>query len=406
MNHNLSIHEVEQIYENIKSKNFSLDLTRGKPSSEQLDLSIKLDQCLKDQHTHEGIDTRNYGEVLGLGDMRQLGAEMLGCRKEMVIAGGNSSLTLMANYLSSLFFHGSGAGPWSTKVRNSFLCPVPGYDRHFKLSEEFSINMIPVGLTGRGPDIKLMKSIALDDPSLKGIWCVPKHSNPTGETYDLDSIEAILDLAESNKEFRIFWDNAYAVHDFKESLDLPNIFDLAQKRGLEDCLIAFASTSKITYAGSGVGFIAMSNTNQQRFLKHYSSMVIGPDKINQLRHINFFKDLVGLNDFMEQHAEIVRPKFQTVENWLSKQNFGSWTKPTGGYFVTYKSEPGLAKEIIRLADLAGLKLTPAGATFPYGVDPKDEIIRIAPTACSAEDLEKAMEIFNICVALATLKQAS
>ena len=312
----------------------------------------------------------------------------------------------MANYLSSLFFHGSGGGPWSTKVRNSFLCPVPGYDRHFKLSEEFSINMIPVSLTGRGPDIKLMKSIALDDPSLKGIWCVPKHSNPTGETYDLDSIEAILDLAESNKEFRIFWDNAYAVHDFKNSLDLPNIFDLAQKRGLEDCVIAFASTSKITYAGSGVGFIAMSNANQQRFLKHYSSMVIGPDKINQLRHINFFKDVVGLNDFMEQHAEIVRPKFQTVENWLSKQNFGSWTKPTGGYFVTYKSKSGLAKEIIRLADLAGLKLTPAGATFPYGVDPKDEIIRIAPTACSTEELEKAMEIFNICVALATLKEGS
>ena len=187
---------------------------------------------------------------------------------------------------------------------------------------------------------------------------------------------------------------------------MPNIFDLAQKRGLEDCVIAFASTSKITYAGSGVGFIAMSNANQQRFLKHYSSMVIGPDKINQLRHINFFKDVVGLNDFMEQHAEIVRPKFQTVENWLSKQNFGSWTKPTGGYFVTYKSKSGLAKEIIRLADLAGLKLTPAGATFPYGVDPKDEIIRIAPTACSTEELEKAMEIFNICVALATLKEGS
>ena len=404
MNQDLTIQEVEELYQKLKSKGFQLDLTRGKPSSEQLDLSNDLDSSLSGEYIHEGVDTRNYGELLGLDSIRQLGSEILGCRKEMVIAGGNSSLTLMAHYLSSLYFQGNGEGPWSMNERNSFLCPVPGFDRHFKLCEEFSINMIPVSLTGKGPDIRQIKSIIKSDSSVRGIWCVPKHSNPTGETYNTECIEGLLEIIGSKEEFRILWDNAYAVHDFMDSEELPNIFSLAEKKGLINSVIAFGSTSKITYAGSGIGFIAMSESNLTRFVKHYSSVAINPNKVNQARHVNFFQDFIDLKSHMEKHADIVRPKFQIVQKWLSKQNYGSWTKPTGGYFVSFNCEPGLAKEVVGLANLAGLKLTPAGSTFPYGVDPNDENIRLAPTACTNEELEQAMELFIICVAFATLKK--
>ena len=363
-----------------------------------------MDTSLSGEYIHEEVDTRNYGELLGLDSIRQLGSEILGCRKEMVIAGGNSSLTLMAHYLSSLYFQGNGEGPWSMNERNSFLCPVPGFDRHFKLCEEFSINMIPVSLTGKGPDIKQIKSIIESDSSVRGIWCVPKHSNPTGETYNTECIEGLLEIIGSKEEFRILWDNAYAVHDFMDSEELPNIFSLAEKKGLINSVIAFGSTSKITYAGSGIGFIAMSENNLTRFVKHYSSVAINPNKVNQARHVNFFQDFIDLKSHMEKHADIVRPKFQIVQKWLSKQNYGSWTKPTGGYFVSFNCETGVAKEVVGLANLAGLKLTPAGSTFPYGVDPNDENIRLAPTACTNEELEQAMELFIICVAFATLKK--
>ena len=404
MNQDLTFQEAEELYQMLKSKGFQLDLTRGKPSSDQLDLSSDLDTALSGEYIHEGIDTRNYGELLGLDSIRQLGAEILACRKEMVIAGGNSSLTLMAHYLSSLHFQGSGKGPWSMHERNSFLCPVPGFERHFKLCEQFSINMIPAALNGKGPDIEQIKSIIESDSSVRGIWCVPKHSNPTGETYNTECIEGLLEIAGSKEEFRILWDNAYAVHDFMDSEELPNIFSFAEKKGLLDSVIAFASTSKITYAGSGIGFIAMSENNLNRFIEHYSSVTINPDKVNQARHMNFLQDFQGLKSHMKKHADIVRPKFQIVQKWLSKQNYGSWTSPTGGYFVSFNCEPGLAKEIVGLANLAGLKLTPAGSTFPYGVDPNDENIRLAPTACTNEELEQAMELFNICVTFATLKK--
>ena len=403
MNQNLTVQEAEDHYQELKAKGSQLDLTRGKPSSEQLDLSLDLENLPVDNFIEDGIDTRNYGELLGLEKMRQLGSEILGCKKEMVIAGGNSSLTLMAQYISSLYFQGNGEGPWSMHERNSVLCPVPGYDRHFALCDEFSINMISIPLTGNGPDIEAAKSIVSNDPSVKGIWCVPKHSNPTGETYSKECIEGLLEIASQRRGFKIFWDNAYAVHDFKESTPLPNIFSLAKEKNILDSIIAFASTSKITFAGSGVSFIAMSEANLNNFIKHYASIVIGPDKVNQARHMKFFKNIEGLNNHMLKHAQILKPKFELVEKWLSKQNFGSWTRPTGGYFVTFKSEPGLAKEIISLAKKAGLKLTPAGATFPYGVDPQDEIIRLAPTACTIQELEQAMQIFNACVALASVK---
>ena len=401
------IEEVEALYLDLKTRQLSLDLTRGKPDGSQLDLSAGLEGILQSQTVLDGVDIRNYGEILGLDSCRELGAEILGCEKQYVLAGGNSSLTLMSQYLSSLFFHGSGEGPWSTKERVSLLCPVPGYDRHFKLSEEFGINMIPVPLTGHGPDLESVRQLVMNDHSVKGIWCVPKHSNPTGEIYSKEITEGLLKISkEAKQHFKIFWDNAYAVHDFNNSIHLEDIFSLAKDFDILDSVVAFASTSKITYAGSGIGFLALSPSNLDLFLKHYLALVIGPDKVNQAKHVKFFQKNGGVVSHMQKHAEILKPKFELVDRWLSKQNLGSWTRPTGGYFVSFTSQEGLAKEIISLASDLGLKLTPAGATFPYGVDPKDNIIRLAPTACSIKELDQAMEVFNCCVALATLRRNS
>ena len=396
---------IENHYSELKSKGLDLDLTRGKPHSGQLDLTNNLDGILSGSCNFGDLDIRNYGEIKGLRGCRELGAKILECPVEYVIAGGNSSLTLMSQYLMSLFLHGSGKGPWLSYDRVSFLCPVPGYDRHFKLCEEFGINMIPIPLTGNGPDISYVKKIVKKDPSIQGIWCVPKHSNPTGDIYSKECIEGLLEVCQLAKgDFKILWDNAYAVHDFYPSQPLPDIFKIAGKSNSLEAVIAFASTSKITFAGGGVSFIAMSERNLDIFLKHYSSITIGPDKVNQARHIMFFKGYEDLLIHMKKHAEILRPKFEIVEKWLSLQNYGSWTKPSGGYFVSFNTNPGLAKETIQLASEVGLKLTPAGSTYPYGVDPHDENIRIAPTACSEIELEEAMETFVVCVALAALRR--
>ena len=400
-----NIKEAEALYLDLKTRQLQLDLTRGKPDESQLDLSSDLEGILQGQTIVDGVDIRNYGEPRGLDSCRELGAEILGCDKAYVLAGGNSSLTLMSQYVSSLFFHGSGDGPWSSKERISFLCPVPGYDRHFRLSEEFGINMIPVELTGEGPDLESVRELVLQDQSIKGIWCVPKHSNPTGEIYSKKTTEGLLKISkEAEQNFKIFWDNAYAIHDFKDSTQLEDIFSLAKDIDALDSLVAFASTSKMTYAGSGIGFLALSESNLDLFLKHYLALVIGPDKVNQAKHVKFFRKNGGVLSHMKKHAEILKPKFELVNNWLSKQDYGSWTEPTGGYFVSFTSQEGLAKEIINLASGLGLKLTPAGATFPYGVDPKDNIIRLAPTACNIKELDQAMEIFVCCVALATLRR--
>ena len=400
-----NIKEAEALYLDLKTRQLQLDLTRGKPDESQLDLSSDLEGILQGQTIVDGVDIRNYGEPRGLDSCRELGAEILGCDKAYILAGGNSSLTLMSQYVSSLFFHGSGDGPWSSKERISFLCPVPGYDRHFRLSEEFGINMIPVELTGEGPDLESVRELVLQDQSIKGIWCVPKHSNPTGEIYSKKTTEGLLKISkEAEQNFKIFWDNAYAIHDFKDSTQLEDIFSLAKDIDALDSVAAFASTSKMTYAGSGIGFLALSESNLDLFLKHYLALVIGPDKVNQAKHVKFFRKNGGVLSHMKKHAEILKPKFELVNNWLSKQDYGSWTEPTGGYFVSFTSQEGLAKEIINLASGLGLKLTPAGATFPYGVDPKDNIIRLAPTACNIKELDQAMEIFVCCVALATLRR--
>ena len=388
-------------FEELKSENLSLDLTRGKPSSDQLDLSNSLMNLTDDVSEFEGLDLRNYGQIKGLESCRELGAQILNCDKDLVWAGGNSSLSLMSQFLTFMFVEGNGGGPWSLKERVSVLCPVPGYDRHFKLCETFGINMIPVPLTGEGPDLEEVNRLVETDESIKGIWCVPKYSNPTGEVYSRSTIEGLLDIiASSTSKNIIFWDNAYAVHDLSNQSPLIDIFSLAKDKNCEDSIVQFGSTSKITFAGAGIGYIAMSKNNQESFLPFYSSLMIGPDKINQAKHVMFFRD-VSLIDHMKKHAKIIRPKFDLVISKLNSQGLGKWTEPDGGYFLLYESDNGMAKRIIGLADELGLKLTPAGATHPYGIDEEDKYIRIAPTACSLDELDKAMDVFLCCIGLAS-----
>ena len=388
-------------FEELKSENLSLDLTRGKPSSDQLDLSNSLVNLTDEVSEFEGLDLRNYGEIKGLESCRELGAQILNCDKDLVWAGGNSSLSLMSQFLTFMFVEGNEGGPWSLKERVSVLCPVPGYDRHFKLCETFGINMIPVPLTGEGPDLEEVNRLVETDESIKGIWCVPKYSNPTGEVYSRSTIEGLLDIfASPSSKNIIFWDNAYAVHDLSNQSPLIDIFSLAKDKNCEDSVVQFGSTSKITFAGAGIGYIAMSKNNQESFLPFYSSLMIGPDKINQAKHVMFFRD-VSLIDHMKKHAKIIRPKFDLVISKLNSQGLGKWTEPDGGYFLLYESDNGMAKRIIGLADELGLKLTPAGATHPYGIDEEDKYIRIAPTACSLDELDKAMDVFLCCIGLAS-----
>ena len=388
-------------FEELKSENLSLDLTRGKPSSDQLDLSNSLMETSENLSMFDSSDLRNYGEIKGIESCRDLGAKILNCDKDLVWAGGNSSLSLMSQFLTFMFVEGNGGGPWNLKERVSVLCPVPGYDRHFKLCETFGINMIPVPLTGEGPDLEEVKRLVETDESIKGIWCVPKYSNPTGEVYSRSTIEGLLDIfaSQSNKNI-IFWDNAYAVHDFSNQSPLIDIFSLAKEKKCEDSVVQFGSTSKITFAGAGIGYIAMSENIQELFLPFYSSLMIGPDKINQAKHVIFFRD-VNLTDHMKKHADIIRPKFDLVISKLNSQGLGKWTVPDGGYFLLYESDNGLAKRIVSLANELGLKLTPAGATHPYGIDEEDKYIRIAPTACSLDELDKAMDVFLCCIGLAS-----
>jgi DNA-binding transcriptional MocR family regulator len=390
-------------FDELKSKDLSLDLTRGKPSSEQLDLSNELARFSDNSFLSDGIDLRNYGEIKGLDSCRALGSDILGCSKEYVWAGGNSSLSLMSQFLSFLFVEGCGEGPWSNKERVSVICPVPGYDRHFKLCETFGINMIPVALTGEGPNLEEIEKLVESDGSIRGIWCVPKYSNPTGEVYSQKTIEGLLNIFGSSKnKSMIFWDNAYAVHDLLETPPFLDIFSISREKGYEDTVVEFGSTSKITFAGSGIGFIAMSERNQELFLPFYSSLMIGPDKLNQAKHVRFFKEK-SLEQHMRNHAKIIKPKFDLVCNKLKTQEFGKWTSPNGGYFLLFESDTGLARNIISLAAEAGLKLTPAGATHPYGVDDEDKYIRLAPTACTLEELDVAMDVFICCIGLAHTK---
>lgn len=401
-------------FASLKDTSLALDLTRGKPSPEQLALSDPIDNMVAgDFRADDGTDARNYGGLTGLPEARQLGAELLGVRADNVIAGGNSSLTLMYQYLLHAWLHGP-LGPQTAWRHESgslkFLCVVPGYERHFTIAESLGFELINVGLTADGPDMDRVESLVADDPRIKGIWCVPKHSNPTGHTYSDDVVERFAQLAKrAGPNFRIMWDNAYAVHDLDDNPPvLANVMERCRAAGTADSVILFTSTSKVTRAGSGVSFLAASAANLAPFVTSLGVQTIGPDKLNQLRHVRFLKDAGGIRTLMRRHATIVRPKFERViqhlADGLTPDGIGSWTTPRGGYFLSFEAPTGLATTIVRLVAEAGVKLTPAGATFPYGRDPHDTNIRLAPTYPTLDEIDQAMPVFIAAVALATVRQ--
>ncbi|TQV84811.1 aminotransferase class I/II-fold pyridoxal phosphate-dependent enzyme [Exilibacterium tricleocarpae] len=401
-------------YEQLQSRSLNLDLTRGKPSAEQLSLSNAMDGILAGDYTSaDGTDTRNYGGIDGIKEMKRLGAEILQVDDGEVLVGGNSSLTLMFQAVLHAYLFGFD-GPqsaWSRQQPVQFVCPVPGYDRHFAICEQLGIEMLTVPMTAAGPDMDALENLVRNDPAIKGLWCVPKYSNPTGAVYSAAVVERIAGLGRiAGAGFRVFWDNAYAVHDLGDTpAALASIMDCCRKQGTEDSVIQFASTSKITFAGAGVAFMAASAANLNAFKGSLGIATIGPDKVNQLRHARLFPSLAALHDHMRKHAQIIKPRFACVLDQLEAAfghcDLGRWESGSGGYFISFSTRPGLAAEVVRLAAAAGVKLTPAGATFPYGRDPDDSNIRIAPTVPNVAELDTAMQVFVICVKLASVRQA-
>lgn len=408
--------ELSDQYDAIRTEALNLDLTRGKPSPEQLDLSNALDGILDGFYLlQDGTDVRNYGGILGIPEARAQGADILELSPAQVMAGGNSSLTLMYLYVNFMQLYAEQ--PWQEEAARSggtvkFLCPVPGYDRHFTICERFGIEMITVPMVKDGPDMNQVEALVKHDPLIKGIWCVPRYSNPTGQTYSNETVSRMASLAKlAGANFRIIWDNAYAVHHLRDAPDrLANLMQMATEAGTEDSVVMLASTSKITFAGSGVAWLGTSQPNLAQFEKFLSASTIGFDKLNQLRHVRFLKDRPALDAHMAKHKAILAPKFELVDKVLTHnlggKGIATWTKPAGGYFVSLDTLPGLASNVIRLAAELGVKLTPAGATFPYGIDSEDTNIRIAPSFPGLPSLKRALEILVLCVQLASVNKLS
>lgn len=407
-----NLEELNARYEQLKSRQLKLDLTRGKPSPEQLDLNNALDGILQGDYHTEGTDLRNYGGLDGLKQAKQLGSFLLDVPAENVLAGGNSSLTLMYHMvLHAMFFGVRGTdSAWSKQTPVKFLCPVPGYDRHFAICEEMGIEMLSVSMDDDGPIMEEVERRVQDDPHIKGMWCVPKYSNPSGCVYSDEVVTRLAQLGnKASPHFRILYDNAYAVHDLTDRPPtLANIFQLCQQYGTEDSVVQFGSTSKITFAGAGVAFMATSKANLDAFKQHWSVVGIGPDKINQFRHVKYLPDKDALAALMQQHANLLKPKFDAVlkvlQEQLGNRNLVRWNQPEGGYFISVYTQPGLASETVRLAKELGVQLTPAGAAYPYGDDPQDQHIRIAPSCPSVAEIEQAMDVFTLCVQLAAAQQ--
>ena len=397
--------ELQSAYDTFQAEELRLDLTRGKPSAEQLDLANDIDGILRGFYIlQDGTDVRNYGGLLGIPEARRLGADLIGTDEANVMAAGNSSLTLMYQYIEHQLETWRTLGHETLK----FLCPVPGYDRHFSVCEHFGIEMICVEMTETGPNMDQIEALVQRDPSIIGIWCVPKYSNPTGHTYSKETVRRFANLPNlAGNHFQIMWDNAYIVHHINDYPDeLPDLFALAKKVGAADQIAIFASTSKITMAGSGVAFMASTPNQLGRFEKYLSDQTIGFDKVNQLRHVHFLKDAAGIEAHMAKHRLLIKPKFDLVLSKLATldgRNIASWTQPNGGYFISLNTRPGLADVVVDLAAGAGVKLTPAGSTFPYGKDPLNQNIRIAPTYPSIDELDQAMDVFVTCLELATLR---
>ncbi|MGH1374080.1 MAG: aminotransferase class I/II-fold pyridoxal phosphate-dependent enzyme [Cellvibrionaceae bacterium] len=404
--------DLAEQYQALQNQSLNLDLTRGKPSADQLSLSDALDGILNsDYRAADGTDVRNYGGLDGIGEAKQLGADILGVQLDEILVGGNSSLTLMfQTALIAQQFGLQGAdSAWKNQGQVKFLCPVPGYDRHFTICEQLGIEMITVPMLATGPDMDAVEAMIKDDSSIVGMWCVPKYSNPTGVVYSDDTVERIAQLGKiANPQFRVFWDNAYAVHDLVEAPQkLLPIMESCRKFGTEDSIIQFASTSKITHAGAGVAFMAASPANLKGIKTVLGTSTIGPDKVNQLRHMRLLPDMEALHAHMAKHADIIKPRFSSVLSNLDRafgdSDLGVWEKPEGGYFISFDTRPNCAKAVVKLAADAGVKLTPAGATFPYGDDPEDRNIRIAPTVPTVKDVDLAMQVFETCVKLASVR---
>lgn len=403
---------VEDKYNGLKALGLKLDMSRGKPSPEQLDLSLPMLDAVNSKSDFTGPDDcRNYGIVDGIPEAKALIAGLLGVNSDEVIIFGNSSLNIMFDVVTKAVIKGiMGNEPWVKNENVKFLCPVPGYDRHFSVTEYHGINLVNVPMTDEGPDMDAVEKYVNNDPDVKGIWCVPKYSNPDGITYSDEVVRRMAALKPAAKDFRIFWDNAYCVHDlFPDDGDkLLDIFAECKKNGSEDMVYMFCSTSKVSFAGAGIAALAASKANVDDMLSQLRWQTIGPDKINQLRHVRFFKDSNGIWEHMKKHAELLRPKFALVheifERELGGLGIGSWSDPKGGYFISFYAMDGCAKDIVQTAKEAGVVLTGAGATFPYGKDPDDSNIRIAPSYPSLDELEKAAELFTVCVKLVTLRK--
>ncbi|MDB3856056.1 aminotransferase class I/II-fold pyridoxal phosphate-dependent enzyme [Halieaceae bacterium] len=406
--------ELEQSYQSLKSAGLQLDLTRGKPNTDQLALSDALDGILDNNYRGEdGTDLQNYGGLDGISEAKALFSQVLDVSPQNTLVGGNGSLSLMfqlVEHALNFGVDGNHSNAWKNEGKIKFICPVPGYDRHFSICEYLGIDMIPVATDDSGPDMDQVESLLKSDPLIKGIWCVPRFSNPTGIVYSDETVRRIAQLSKiAGPNFRVIWDNAYAVHTiYDDAPELLSIAECTREYGTQDSVYLVGSTSKVTFASAGVAFIGSSRSNLDAFTKHLSIQTIGPDKINQRRHVLFLKDMPTLKAHMKKHAEILRPRFETViihlQQGLQDSGMGTWTEPKGGYFISFDSLPGLAKQIVAMANEIGVKLTPAGATFPKGEDPQDSNIRLAPTFASIKDIELAMQAFVICVKLASVRQ--
>lgn len=401
---------LDKEFAEIKKLNLKLDMSRGKPGADQLDLSMDMLKTVIgvcDCKAENGFDCRNYGVLDGLPECKALFAEILEVSPENIIIGGASSLNLMFDYISQCMTKGAGGEPWIKQGNIKFICNVPGYDRHFTICEHFGIEMLNVEMTENGPDVEKIREL-IKDESVKGMFCVPKYSNPDGITYSDDTVRALAALQPAAKDFRVIWDNAYVVHDLTDTPDrLLNIFEACKPFGTEDMFVEFTSTSKISFPGAGVSAIAASDSNIKAIKARLSMQTISYDKMNQLRHAKFFKNLDGITAHMRKHAAIIAPKFKIVldalETELKENDLARWTKPNGGYFISLNTTECSAKRVGELCKELGVVLTPVGATYPYGVDAADRNIRIAPTYPSADELKKAVEVLCLCVKLATLE---
>ena len=408
------LEKLKKEYKKVQAMDIQLNMSRGIPCIDQLDLSMGMMDVLdssSDLTCDNGTDCRNYGQLTGIEEARELLGDMMENNPKDIIIYGNSSLNVMFDTISRVWTHGvMGNTPWCRLPEVKFLCPVPGYDRHFAITEYFGIKMVPVPMTPTGPDMDMVEKLVSEDETIKGIWCVPKYSNPQGISYSDETVRRFARLKPAAPDFRIFWDNAYGVHHLYDDRQdyLIEILAECKRAGNPDLVYKFSSTSKITFPGSGIAAVATSPNNMDDFVATLRKQTIGHDKVNQLRHVRFFGDIHGIVEHMRKHADIIRPKFEMVEHTLKENlgelNIGTWTEPRGGYFIMFDSLPGCAKDIVALMKKAGVIMTPAGATWPYGKDPNDSNIRIAPTYPTLPELKTAMETFTLCVRIASARK--